>query len=76
MRIKFYNSINAKRILRKFPLNISPYAVAVGSPAKVIKSFYEETIEKLLEIKWGDFTEEEILKIIFRVVFQMQAICC
>ena len=45
--------------------DIPPYALAVGSPAKVIKyRFDEETIEKLLEIKWWDFTEEEILKII------------
>ena len=45
--------------------DIPPYAIAVGSPAKVIKyRFDEETIEKLLKIKWWDFTEEEILKII------------
>ena len=45
--------------------DIPPYAVAVGSPAKVIKyRFDEETIIKLLEIKWWDFKEEEIIKII------------
>lgn len=45
--------------------DIPPYAVAVGSPAEVIKyRFDEETIEKLLEIKWWDFKEDEIIKII------------
>ncbi len=45
--------------------DIPPYAIAVGSPAKVIKyRFDEETIEKMLEIKWWDFKEDEIIKII------------
>lgn len=45
--------------------DIPPYAIAMGSPAKVVKyRFDEDTIEKLLEIKWWDFEDEEIIKII------------
>ena len=45
--------------------DIPPYAIAAGSPARVIKyRFDEQTIEKLLEIRWWDFKEEEIIKII------------
>lgn len=43
--------------------DIPPYAIAGGVPAKVIKyRFSEEIIERLLEIKWWDFTDEEITK--------------
>ena len=45
--------------------DVPPYAIAMGSPAKVVKyRFDEDTIEKLLEIRWWDFEEEEIIKII------------
>lgn len=45
--------------------DVPPYAIAMGSPAKVVKyRFDEDTIEKLLEIKWWDFEDEEIIKII------------
>ena len=41
--------------------NIPPYAVAVGSPAKVVKyRFSEEIIKDLLNIRWWDFPEEFI----------------
>jgi len=40
---------------------IPPYAIAVGSPAKVIKyRFSESRIEKLLRIRWWDWQEETI----------------
>ena len=40
---------------------IPPYAIAVGSPAKVIKyRFSESWIEKLLKIRWWDWQEETI----------------
>lgn len=41
--------------------DIPPYAIAGGVPAKVIKyRFSEEIIERLLEIKWWNFSDEEI----------------
>lgn len=40
---------------------IPPYALAVGSPAKVIKfRFSEAIIKRLLLIKWWDWSEEKI----------------
>jgi UDP-N-acetylglucosamine acyltransferase len=45
--------------------DIPPYAIAMGSPAKVVKyRFDEDTIAKLLKIRWWDFKEEEIVNII------------
>ena len=42
--------------------DISPYAVAVGNPIKVIKHrFNEEQIESLLNIKWWEFNEEKLI---------------
>ncbi|OIQ23505.1 CatB-related O-acetyltransferase [uncultured Lacinutrix sp.] len=50
--------IGARSVVTK---DIPPYAIAVGSPAKVIKYRLEkEVIERLLEIKWWDFTDEKI----------------
>ena len=41
--------------------DIPPYAVAVGVPAKIAKyRFDEDTIKKLLEIKWWDFDNDKI----------------
>lgn len=41
--------------------DIPAYAIAGGIPAKVIKyRFSEEIIERLLEIKWWDFSDEDI----------------
>lgn len=43
--------------------DVEPYAIVAGNPAKVIrKRFDEETIEKLLELKWWDMPDEEIKK--------------
>jgi acetyltransferase-like isoleucine patch superfamily enzyme len=44
--------------------NIPPYAIAVGSPIRIIKyRFNDEQIEKLLKIRWWEFDEEKILDI-------------
>lgn len=41
--------------------NIPPYAIAVGNPARVIKyRFDEETIKKLLAVKWWNWSLEKI----------------
>jgi acetyltransferase-like isoleucine patch superfamily enzyme len=43
--------------------DIPPYAIAGGVPAKVIKyRFSEDVIAFLLELKWWNFTDEEIFK--------------
>jgi hypothetical protein len=42
--------------------DIPPYAVAVGNPAGVIRfRFAEDTIARLLEIRWWDWSDEVIL---------------
>lgn len=44
--------------------DISPYAIAVGVPAKVVKyRFDEKTIEALLDKQWWNGTEEELKKV-------------
>lgn len=41
--------------------DVPPYAVAVGNPARVIKyRFDEETIARLLRIKWWNWSKENI----------------
>lgn len=41
--------------------DIPPYSVAVGCPIKVIKyRFNENTIQKLLKIRWWDWPEEKL----------------
>lgn len=43
--------------------SVPPYAVVCGNPAKFIKwRFEREQIEKLLEIRWWDMSEEEIIR--------------
>lgn len=43
--------------------NVEPYSLVGGNPAKLIKKrFTDEQIEKLLEIKWWDWTDEKINK--------------
>ena len=50
--------IGARSLVTK---NVGPYEIWGGNPAKLIKKrFSDEEIEKLLEIKWWDFTIEEI----------------
>jgi len=41
--------------------DVEPYSIVGGNPAKVLKKrFTDEQIQKLLEIKWWDWTEEKI----------------
>lgn len=41
--------------------NVPPYAVAVGSPARVVKyRFDERLITQLLEIRWWEWEDERI----------------
>ena len=43
--------------------NVGPYAIVAGKPASLIrKRFDDETIRKLLEIKWWDWPTEKINK--------------
>lgn len=52
--------------------DIPPYAIAVGVPAKVVKyRFDEETIKKMLEIKWWNFQPDE-LQLVERDFFDVQ----
>ena len=54
--------IGANSIVTK---DVPPYAIVAGNPAKTVKyRFDDATIEKLLKIKWWDFDEKEIMKII------------
>lgn len=44
--------------------DVEPYSVVAGVPAKPIKKrFDEETINKLLELKWWDLSDEELSNI-------------
>ena len=41
--------------------DIAPYAVVAGNPARVVKfRFDEETIERLLALKWWDWSGAQI----------------
>lgn len=43
--------------------DVPPYTIVGGIPAKPIrKRFCDETIEKLLEIKWWNWSEEKIMQ--------------
>ena len=43
--------------------DVPPYSVVVGNPARVAKyRFDEKTIEKLLALKWWDWSDEKIAK--------------
>jgi hypothetical protein len=43
--------------------DVPPYAIVAGNPAKVIKyRFSPEQIEALLEIRWWDWPQEEIIE--------------
>lgn len=51
--------VGAEAVVTK---DVPPYAIVAGNPAKIIRyRFDKETIEKLLEIKWWDFKEEELI---------------
>jgi acetyltransferase-like isoleucine patch superfamily enzyme len=50
--------IGARSVVTK---DVPPYAIVVGQPAKIIKYRFEnDVIERLLEIKWWNFSDEEI----------------
>ena len=50
--------IGANAVVAK---DIPPYAIAVGNPARVVKyRFDEETIKKLLAVKWWNWSLEKI----------------
>jgi virginiamycin A acetyltransferase len=41
--------------------NVEPYAVVAGNPAKLIRKRYpDEVIEKLLNIRWWDWSADKI----------------
>ena len=45
--------------------DVPPYSIVGGTPAKFIKyRFSDEIIEKMLNVKWWDFEEEELVKVI------------
>lgn len=53
--------------------NIPPYAIAVGSPIRVIRyRFSESQIDALLRIKWWDYSEE-LLQDVERMFFDIDA---
>lgn len=53
--------IGARAVVTK---DVPPYAIVVGSPAKIIKyRFDEETIKTLLELKWWELDDEIIKQI-------------
>jgi acetyltransferase-like isoleucine patch superfamily enzyme len=55
--------IGARSVVTK---DVPPYAIVVGQPAKIIKFRFEnDVIERLLEIKWWNFSDEEISDMIY-----------
>lgn len=52
--------VGARSVVTK---NVSPYAVVAGNPARFVKKrFDDETISRLLRIKWWNWEDEEIEK--------------
>ena len=44
--------------------DVEPYTIVAGNPARVIrKRFDDETVSKLLDIKWWEMSEEELSKL-------------
>lgn len=51
--------VGARAVVAK---NVRPYAIVVGNPAREIRRrFSDETIERLLKVRWWDWPEEEII---------------
>lgn len=54
--------IGASAVVSK---NVPPYAIVAGNPAKIIRyRFNQETIVKLLAVKWWDWPEDEIKQVL------------
>jgi len=52
--------IGAYSVVTKY---VEPYSIVAGNPAKLVrKRFSEETIQKLLNLKWWDWPVEKIRK--------------
>lgn len=52
--------VGAKAVVTK---DVPPYAVVVGNPGKVVKyRFDDEIIEKLLKIKWWNWSDRKVAK--------------
>jgi len=50
--------------------DIPPYAIVAGNPAQIIRyRFGEETIQKLLKIRWWDWSDEKVKE-------NVHLICC
>lgn len=44
--------------------NVPPYSIVAGAPAKIIRyRFREETIHRLLQLKWWNLDEETLMKL-------------
>ncbi|MGL5685304.1 MAG: CatB-related O-acetyltransferase [Vagococcus fluvialis] len=51
--------------------NVEPYTVVAGNPAKKIKNrFTDEEINLLLELRWFDWSDEEVEKAILLIMSQ------
>ena len=45
--------------------DVEPYAIYAGNPAKFIRYIFDrDTIDKLLKLKWWDYDEKQLVKII------------
>ena len=50
--------IGARTMVTK---DVPPYSIVVGNPGRIIKyRFNEDQVQKLLKIKWWDWTEDRI----------------
>lgn len=48
--------------------DVPPYAIAAGNPARVFRyRFDEETIRKLLQIKWWDWPDEKVKENVYSI---------
>jgi virginiamycin A acetyltransferase len=44
--------------------NVPPYAVVAGNPSRIIKfRFNEQTVEKLLQIKWWNWNPDKLIEV-------------
>lgn len=51
--------------------DVPPYAIVVGNPARIVrKRFDEETIQRLLQIKWWDWDDTQIERFLPMILSQ------